>query len=96
LEHLKRLVTDAFADVYRLAVGWRCEQLLGLPEGALAPAAAAADAAASDEAAGQQHGVQAAAAAGDVGDALLLLVGGKVSPGCELTAVGSGLDPEPR
>jgi hypothetical protein len=38
----------------------------------------------------------AAAAAGDVNDAELLLVGCKVPPGCELTAVGSGLDPEPR
>jgi hypothetical protein len=92
LDQLKRLVTDAFADVYRLAVGWRCEQLLGLPEGALAPAAPAA---VSSEAAGQQHGEQAAAA-GDVADAELLLVGCKVPPGCDLTAVGSGLDPEPR
>jgi hypothetical protein len=102
LAELKRLVTAAFADVYRLAVGWRCEQLLGLPEGALMHAAAAAAAggggggAASSEAAGQQDGEQAAAAAGDVAEASLLLVAGKVPPGCELTAVGSGLDPEPR
>jgi hypothetical protein len=78
LADVKRIVTEAFAEVYRLAVGWRCEQLLGLPDGALAPA--------------QQQQQQD----GAVADAGLLLLGEAVPAGCELIAVGSGLDPEPR
>jgi hypothetical protein len=86
LADVKRIVTDAFAEVYKLAVKWRCEQLLGLPEDALVPAGEL-----------QQAGSSGDAAAAGVADASqLLLLGEKVPPGCELTAVGSGLDPEPR
>eukprot|EP00879_Flechtneria_rotunda_P004107 GHRR01004352.1.p1 GENE.GHRR01004352.1~~GHRR01004352.1.p1 ORF type:complete len:630 (+),score=360.21 GHRR01004352.1:155-1891(+) len=38
LGDIKGAVTKAFAEVYRLAVGWRCEQLVGLPQDALVPA----------------------------------------------------------
>lgn len=78
----------------RLARHWSCEQLLGLPEGALGPPRpAAAAAAAAATAAGSDEAAAAAAAAADDSRPLL---GQAIPRGCVLTAVGRGLDPSAR
>jgi hypothetical protein len=97
LGQLKTAVTDAFKTLYRLAQHWTCEQVLGLPDGALGPPkpAVAAAAAATAAAAGSSGGGAAAVAAVAAEDSRQLL-GRVIERGCVLTAVGRGLDPEAR
>jgi hypothetical protein len=114
----KQAVTEAFAEMYRLAVGWKCEQLHGLPQEALllpAPGEAGSSSAAETAAAAAAADNKAIACShegsepeerrddcdggggcgGYDADGCVLL-GEVLRPGLVVTAVGSGLDPEPR
>lgn len=94
LADAKRLVTEAFAEIYKLAEHWKCEQLIGWSEGALVAPAAGAAADGGD--CGDAAAAAAAGSSGGVDDALIVIAGDKVPSGQLLTAVGSNLNPERR
>lgn len=101
LADAKRYITDTFAEIYRCAVHWKCENITGWPPGALVPAG-------TDEvSAGNKQSMALATAVGDGSgsaevttaapdDDELVINGNELPSGVVLTATGIGLDSDRR